>query len=206
MHVDLVFPVIGSHVATDHAYHLYSALSGIVPAFHAEDKSFRFAPVTGVGVDGGRIRLGPSSCITIRLPSDSLRIALPLAGRKLTIGDAEIRLGAPAVRTLKPAPVLVSRIVTFKNADTPDEFLATTRVKIAEVIASGEPQLPLHVEGPRAGEPKRRVVRIKGVAIVGYSLLVSELTAADSLALQERGLGGRTHLGCGFFMPAKGGV
>ena len=47
-------------------------------------------------------------------------------------------------------------------------------------------------------------LRIKGLAIVGYGLLVSELSAADSLTLQERGLGGRTQLGCGFFVPAKG--
>jgi CRISPR-associated protein Cas6 len=59
------------------------------------------------------------------------------------------------------------------------------------------------MDGERAGEPKRRVVRIKGVAITGYSLLVTELSAADSIKLQESGLGGRRHLGCGFFVPAK---
>ena len=58
----------------------------------------------------------------------------------------------------------------------------------------------------RAGEPKRRVVRVKGVAIVGYALIVAELSAADSLKLQESGLGGRTHLGCGYFSPTKGGM
>lgn len=93
--------------------------------------------------------------------------------------------------------------MTFKNAVTPEQFLMTARVKLAELGISGEPSLPIHLEGDRAGEPKRRVARIKGAAIVGYSLLVSELNAADSLTLQERGLGGRTHLGCGFFSPLR---
>jgi len=93
--------------------------------------------------------------------------------------------------------------VTFKNADSPDRFLITARSKLAEIGVTGEPQLPIHMTGDRAGEPKRRVIHLKVVAIVGYALLVTELSAANSLTLQERGLGGRTHLGCGFFTPAK---
>ena len=89
------------------------------------------------------------------------------------------------------------------RSDTPDQFLTTARTKLAEIGVTGEPQLPIHMTGDRAGEPKRRVVHVKGVAIVGYALLVTELSAADSLTLQEAGLGGRTHLGCGFFTPAK---
>ena len=80
-----------------------------------------------------------------------------------------------------------------------------TSRKLAELGVSGEPQLPIHIEGNRAGEPKRRVVRVKGVIIVGYALIMAELTAGDSLTLQERGLGGRTQLGCGYFSPTKEG-
>jgi len=111
----------------------------------------------------------------------------------------------PAVRTLTPAPAVIARLVTFKNADTPDQFLATARTRLRESGVAGEPQLPIHLDGTRAGEPKRRVVRIKGVVITGYALVVAELSAADSLKLQESGLGGRTRMGCGFFLPAKEG-
>lgn len=203
MTLELVFPAAGSPVPTDHAYPLYSALSAVVPAFHAENAPLRFAPLTGVGQPDGTLLLGPNSCLRVRLPDDAVRVALPLAGKKLDVAGVGVRLGVPAVRTLVPAPAVVARVVTFKNADTPEQFLTTARGKLAELGVTGEPQLPIHLEGERAGEPKRRVVRIKGAAIVGYSLLVTELSAADSLALQERGLGGRTHLGCGFFVPAK---
>jgi len=201
--VDLVFPATGTSLATDHAYHLYSALSVAVPAFHKMGGLLRFASITGTGFGDGRLQIGPPSQLTVRLPQDEVRIALPLAGKKLSIGDAWIRLGVPAVRTLVPATSVIARIVTFKNADSPVEFLATARAKLDELGVRGAPQLPIHLEGPRAGEPKRRVVRIKDVTITGYALLVSELTSTDSVKLQEIGLGGRTRMGCGFFTPAK---
>jgi CRISPR-associated protein Cas6 len=201
--LELVFPAIGTILPTDHSYPLYAALSAIVQAFHADDAQLRFAPISGVGQPDGTLRLGPHSCLRVRLPADSIRFALPLAGKQLDIAGSRVRLGVPSVRTLVAAPAVVARLVTFKNADTPEQFLTTARAKLMELGITGEPSLPIHLNGDRAGEPKRRVARIKGAAIVGYSLLVSELSAADALTLQERGLGGRTHLGCGFFVPAK---
>jgi CRISPR-associated protein Cas6 len=206
--LELVFPAAGSGLPTDHAYPLYAALCAIVPAFHAADSPLRFATISGIGQADGTLRFVPHSCLRVRLPADQVRLVLPLAGKRLEVAGAAVRLGVPAARTLVAAPAVVARIVTFKmaNGDTPDCFLATARRKLVELGVAGEPSLPIHMEGDRAGEAKRRVVRIKRTTIVGYSLLVSELTAADSLTLQQCGFGGRTHLGCGFFVPAKGAV
>jgi len=202
--LELVFPAAGTALPTDHAYLLYAALSGVVPRFHAADTPLRFAPVTGVGVADGTLRLTEHSVLRVRLPDDAVRVALPLAGKRLVVGDAGVRLGVPAVRTLEPAASLYARLVTFKNADTPERFLATARAKLAALGVSGEPQSPLHLDGERAGQPRRRVVRVKGIAIVGYALIVAGLSAADSVTLQETGLGGRTRMGCGFFVPLRG--
>lgn len=204
MTLEIIFPVKGSAIRTDHAYPLYAALSATVPAFHSANSALRFAPISGIAQPDGGLEIGPRSCLRVRLPDDHVRHVLPLAGKALDIAGARVRLGVPSVRNLVAAPAVVARLVTFKNADTPEQFLTTARAKLTECGISGEPSLPIHLEGDRAGEPKRRVARIKGATIVGYSLLVSELTAADSLTLQERGLGGRTRIGCGFFVPAKG--
>ncbi len=206
MKVDLVFAAKGTTITTDHAYPLYAALSTLVPAFHTDNCPLRFAPISGIGQPDGTLRFGPQSCLRVRLPDDQVRLALPLAGKLLDIAGSRVRLGVPVIRTLFAAPAVVARMVTFKNADTPEQFLTTARAKLAELGVAGEPSLPIHLDGERAGEAKRRVVRVKGAVIVGYSLLVSEMSAADSLTLQERGLGGRSHLGCGFFDPAKGVV
>jgi CRISPR-associated protein Cas6 len=61
----------------------------------------------------------------------------------------------------------------------------------------------LHETGPRAGQPRRHVIRIHGKAIVGFSVLVQGLTAEESIRLQEEGIGGRGKMGCGFFVAIK---
>jgi CRISPR-associated endonuclease/helicase Cas3 len=201
--IELVFPVFGNTVATDHAYSLYAALSGVVSRFHDEHSPFRFAPITGIATPDGRLHIAWHSRLRVRLPDDVVRVALPLAGKRLALGDSTVRLGVPSLRALIAAPSLIARMVTFKNAETPGEFLTTARAKLVDLGVSGRPQLPVHLEGDRAGQPKRRVVRLKGVTIPGYSLIVTELSSTDSLTLQESGLGGRTRLGCGFFTPVK---
>ena len=203
MSLELAFSALGTTLPTDHAYALYAALSGVVPKFHDKNSPLRFAPITGRATPDGLLHITEHSCLRVRLPDDAVQVALPLAGKRLTIGDVFVRLGVPSVRTLVAAPSLIARLVTFKNADTPEQFLTTARVKLSELGVTGEPQLPLYLDGNRAGTPQRRVVRVKGVTIPGYSLIVAELSATDSLILQESGLGGRTRLGCGFFTPIK---
>jgi CRISPR-associated protein Cas6 len=201
--LELVFPVFGTTLPTDHAYLLYGALSAIVPKFHDEDSRFRFAPITGIGIRDGHLQIADHSSLRVRLPDIDVRLALLLAGKRLALGRSAVRLGVPSLRTLVGAPSLIARLVTFKNADAPERFLTIARVKLTEGGVSGQPKFPIHADGNRAGEPKRRVVRVRGVTIPGYSLIVSELSPLDSLRLQESGLGGRTRLGCGFFTPTQ---
>ncbi len=58
-------------------------------------------------------------------------------------------------------------------------------------------------EGPRKGEPIRRVVRICDHSVVGYSLQVASLDARSSIHLQSIGLGGKRHHGCGIFVDPE---
>ena len=48
---------------------------------------------------------------------------------------------------------------------------------------------------------RRRIVTIAGARVVGFALDLSRLSEAASLTLQEQGLGGRRHMGCGLFLP-----
>ena len=86
-----------------------------------------------------------------------------------------IRLGVPAVAVIVPAAAVWARLVTFKHADGQDQFLTTARRKLAELEVGGEPAIPVVAAGPRAGECRRRVVRLKGWTIIGYALEVSGL-------------------------------
>ena len=75
--------------------------------------------------------------------------------------------------------------------------------RLHQMSIMGIPAIPAFVDGPRAGQPRRKIIHIKGKAIVGYSLIVEGLTAEESILLQEKGLGGRTRIGCGFFLPQR---
>ena len=104
MSLELVFPALGNTLPTDHAYPLYAALSGVVPKFHDKDSPLRFAPITGRATPDGLLHITEHSCLRVRLPDDAVQVALPLAGKRLTIGDVFVRLGVPSVRTLVAAP------------------------------------------------------------------------------------------------------
>ena len=205
MTVDLIFPAAGDDLPTDHAYRLYGALSQLVPAFH-EAGGPRFLPLSGEPAPPARLRLTPRSRLRVRVDADRIREVLPLAGKRLDIAGAGVRLGVPEVHPLEPAPALAARVATVKLAagglPEPDACMASWRKSLAKLGIAGEVGIPTHRDGDRVGQPVRRVVRVKGMKIIGYAVVVSGLSAEDSLRLQERGLGGRTRLGCGFLLPA----
>src|SRR5439155_1578765 len=46
---------------------------------------------------------------------------------------------------------------------------------------------------------ERRTLRVKDKQVVGFELAATGLSTEDSLRLQETGIGGRRHMGCGIF-------
>lgn len=205
MFVDLLFPAVGESVPVDHAYPLYAALSRLVPAFHDPAARIRFAPLSGLRGEPGRLRLTDRSCLRVRLPADAIPTALPLAGKAVEVMGARVELHVPKVLPLVPAAILQSPLVTFRHADTVETFLKTGLEKLRGLKIEGKPAVRVFPDGPRVGQPRRRVVRIKERKVIGFAMVVSELTAAESICLQECGLGGRTQMGCGFFWPAQEG-
>lgn len=204
MHIDVSFPVYGDALPGEHAYLLYCGLSHAVQDFHKSGGVLRFKPINGDCNGSGIMHISPHSRLRVRLPAGQVAAVLPLAGRSVTVGQSHIiRLGNPTVFQLVPASILAAKMVTFKNASSPERFLMLVRQRLDEMEIVGEPGIPLVEKGRHAGEPRRQILRIKGVRIVGYALQVAALTAEESIRLQESGLGGRTHMGCGFFVPYR---
>ena len=85
MVIDLIFPVRGDAIPTDHAYHLYAALTRVAPAFHDRDAGLRFMPLGGLPDAPGRLRLTDHTRLRLRCPDDRIRLALPLAGKQLDV-------------------------------------------------------------------------------------------------------------------------
>jgi CRISPR-associated protein Cas6 len=201
MKIEVRFPVRGDELDADHLYPLYGSLSHAVAAFHQDGKELCFGPINGEKGTKARIRLHERSRLRVRLPAEEIATVLPLTGRTLEVGGHVIRLGVPIVAQLDPAPALAARIVTFKHAIQPEQVLEMARRRLDDMGVRGEPGVFRIQQGPRAGEARRVVLRIKGKCVVGYSLLVDGLTADESIRLQEGKLCGRTRIGCGFFVP-----
>lgn len=191
-YVDLAFRLTGSKVPVDHGYALYSAISRLLPEIHGA-KNIGVHPIRGTYSGSGELMLGDSSRLVIRLESERIGEFLKLAGKRLEIDSHSLRVGIPEVRLLRPRASLYSRLVTIKGFMEPETFLEAAKRQLEKIEVQAELQI---------GE--RRTFRVKDKQVVGFEMAASGLDAEDSLRLQENGLGGRRHMGCGIFM--RGGV
>ena len=200
MHLlELHFPVRGRDLPADNGYHLFAAISRVIGE-HIP-KEVAISSIGGSSSGEGKIAVTKASMLRIRTPSERIAELLPLAGAFLDVGGHEVSLGVPRMCALTLSPSLVSRLVSIKGFTEPGPFLEAANRQLETFSVSASATIPLVPSGPHAGLPKRRVLAIKGVTIVGFALLVEGLTAEGSSQLLIHGLGGRRHMGCGIFVP-----
>jgi CRISPR-associated protein Cas6 len=158
-----------------------------------------------VRLEPRRLTLVPQSRLRLRLPSEEIAPYLAFAGARLDLDGHALDVGIPRVEPLRPAPALSARLVTIGHHVEPAAFKASVHQQLAALGVLAEPGLIPSADPARAGQPVRRVIRVKGRRIVGYAVRVAGLTAEESLTVQERGLGSRRRMGCGVFV-SEGGV
>ncbi|MBD3284839.1 type I-MYXAN CRISPR-associated protein Cas6/Cmx6 [candidate division WOR-3 bacterium] len=209
--VDVSFKLQGSSIPVDHGYLLYSTVSKHIPEIHGNEE-VGLHPVTGQLAGNRLLSITDRSSLIFRLSSDRISQILPIAGKELNIGEYKIRIGVPQTRALVPSARLYSRLVVIKGFMEPKPFLEAVQRQLDALNIKGKPSL---VEQPHiadANENKdvgthspvlRRTIRIRDKDIVGFAVRVEELTAEESLRLQEKGLGGRRRFGCGIFIPDR---
>lgn len=187
-HVDLAFRLTGSAVPVDHGYALYGAISRRLPDFHA-DRAIGIHPIRGRYLGDGTLQLSAFSRLTIRLPDDRIRVVLPLAGTALDIGGCRVMVGVCEVRPLRAADALYARVATIKGFMDSIGFHAAAQRQLQQLGIAAELVV---------GE--RRILKVSGRQVVGFELTARGLGSEPSLRLQEAGLGGRRHMGCGVFV------
>jgi CRISPR-associated protein Cas6 len=202
--VNLYYPVLGTTLPTDHGYALYGALAKGLAALHEGGPRVLIGPILGRYTGNKTLRLEPKwSHLRLRLPAEDIGKVLPLAGKALDVGGHKIRLGVPRVMALEPSPTLVARVVMIKGFTEPQSFLEAARRQLAAAGIYAEASIPRVREGPQQGKPRRHVVRVKERRLVGFTVQLTGLRPEQSIAVQERGLGGKQRMGCGFFVPMK---
>ncbi len=188
--MDLAFAVSGEGLPRDHALALFEALGREAPELAAH-AGLAVLGIRGASAGGPGWVLGHRSRLLLRLPETLVESALALCGRSLEVGSGKLRLGAAKTRALVPHPTLYAQRVA---ADRDDEASFAAQVASALGALGVRPDFVVGrrsaVQGP-AGE------------IAGYSLMVTELPARQSLALQTTGLGAYRQLGFGIFVGHK---
>lgn len=211
MIIDTSFRLVGHEIPLDHSFALYSSLSRQLPALH-EAHWLGIHRITGLQLDGRTLRLTPDSRLRLRLPAEHLPSVLPLAGTTLSIfdgaKDSQLRLSVPEVYSLKPASELFSPCVVIKvsgaekSGASPDRemYLTAIRAKLDEHEIAGD----VWIDDSRDGkglERSRRVIRIKGRSVIGYSVQIGNLNELDSIKLQTWPIFGKRRFGCSLFSP-----
>lgn len=191
------FPAQGRQLPADHGYALYSAITRQLPALHGAPW-LGLELLSGVPWREGVIVLPTRGAqLRLRIPADRYADVLPLAGKRLDITSHPLRLGIPSARPLQPAPSLYARVVTIKKFTEPEPFLDAARRQLDALGVIATLELPIDDQG----RFRRRVIRIHGRTVIGFSVAAHGLGDEDSIRLQTHGLGGRRSMGCGHFNP-----
>jgi CRISPR-associated protein Cas6 len=194
--LDLLFPLQGNQVPLEHGYLLYAAISKLLET--PTDRWLHESDAVGLHRIRGRY-IGPGllaldhARFGLRIPADLIPRFLPLAGKPIQLAQHSLRIGIPQPHALIPAATLYAHLVTTKNGQDESRFDEEIARQLAALDIRGKP-----IRGPR------RTFRIKDKQVIAHTLLVSELTADESIRLQEEGLGGRRKLGCGVFVGWEG--
>lgn len=188
--VDMVFPLFGRNLPPEHALPLRQALQRALP-WLAEEPQAGVHPVKLAHGSGTQALLSPRSRLLLRLPRRRVEEAAVLAERTLAVGECEVRLGTPHLRELLPHATLYAHAVAAQGEDEAD---------FVRLVDAGLAELGLRspwICGRRGSR------RLEDGSLTTFSLMVHDVPPADSLRLQERGLGAHRLLGCGIFVPHK---
>jgi len=201
---------VGQSVPRDHGYALYGAICRAAPGLH-EAPWLGVHPLGGKLVGDATLALGGGAHLRLRLPPERIVDVLSLAGARLDVGGASLLLGAPQVHALEPVASLDARLVAIKLTDAPHRTHPELARETLDVVAFAQRytreikrqlaeigiEAPFELRG-------RRSLAVGGRRVVGYSVRVGGLTADQSLALQEKGIGGKRRMGCGMFRATRG--
>lgn len=201
--LDLVFSLRCRELPVDHAYALSQALGQILP-WVLEDARIGIHTVHVAGSQNGwerptqdsgqRLMLSQRTRFSLRIPKERLEaLQQGLAGVTLDVAGCPMTLGQSRVRPLSNESTLFARHVVIGARREEDAFLrwvadelGVMQIRIrkalcGKAISIATPDGPLFTRG----------------------LLLAELSPAESVRLQEQGLGPGRFLGCGLFIPHK---
>jgi CRISPR-associated protein Cas6 len=202
--VDIVFALDCRILPVDHAFALSDALCGAVP-WLAGDPEIGIHNVYVAGSQNGWerpthgtdsfIRPSRRTKLAIRAPKARVEPLLAeLTGVKLQVADCPFAIGPGKVRLLSKETTVFARHVVGSASEDEESFLARCARDLA--------QMDIRMRKALCGKAADLATPMGTIHV--RSFMVAGLTTAESIRLQQRGLGPKRLLGCGIFIPHKG--
>jgi len=198
---DLVFSVRGERLELDHAAALAEALRARLDAATCRRIGVHGIHLAGSGNGWNRPEQGDAEIplprrarLAIRLHRDDYDEVAAICDQSLQLGRQRLQLGACSIRKLSSQGSLHARAVGCDRHQPEPEFLAQAAaelrglgIEVARMICG------------RSGE-----IRTAEGKLFTRALLVADLKPAESVRLQQHGLGAGRMLGCGLFVAHRG--
>lgn len=202
--VDILFTIDCKRLPVDHAHALSSALMQALPWFGEEaDAGVHNIHVAGSQngwerpVHGAESHLIVSrrTKLTIRMRHERLDdLIRGLRGRTLDIAGCPLTVGEAKLRPLSKETTLLARYVVCQDGEDEEAFLTRMALELHH----------LNVGVRKALCGKTTTLTIPGGGLQTRSLLLADLSPAESIRLQATGLVPHRNMGCGLFIPHKG--
>lgn len=187
---DAQFDLAGLELPEDHAELLCTALCARLP-WLADLPLAGIHLIHGASSGHGTLVINRRAKLVLRLPIAHIENARVLCGAQIDLGCGEIRIGDLKQKPLMPFGYLYAPMVDLGTTDE-GEFLARADEELAAL-------------GVKAGliPGKQRKMVTPAGNIGGYSLMLHDVALAESITVQERGIGSNRLRGCGLFVPHK---
>lgn len=186
--VDMVFELDGVVVPDNYPFALWSEICRCLPWLE-KVKGVGVIPLRG-SESGNSLLLSKRTKLILRVPNLLMEKLVELSGQHLRIGEAKLTVGKGKKRLIQPTTTLHAHIVE-------------SNLNEVEFIADMKQKLDLMNIKCNLICDKRRVISSSDKVLNGFGLVLHDLKPAASIQIQNEGLGGARHYGCGIFIPFK---
>ena len=188
--IDLRFELRGERLPADYSVLLAEAVLRHLP-WLADDPGAGIHPIRGAFTGAGTLGLSRRTRLVLRVPRTRVQETLVLQGCALALGGDTLEVGQAKPWPVTANPTLYARRVIAGPEDeiafmsALDELLRSLTIDCETILG------------------KRSTISTPGGECSGYSVLLHGIKPAQSLLLQERGLGAHRLYGCGIVVPHK---
>jgi CRISPR-associated protein Cas6 len=199
---DIAYQIRCQTLPVDHAWALSQAVQAVLPWLESE-------PGAGVHVihvaDSGNgwmrpqggddlLYLSRRTRLHVRVPRHRIDDAMRLVGRELDVAGHPMSIDKAALKPLSTQTTIFARYVVSAAGQDENAFLAA-QVRELEGMGVAPRKMLCGIE---------RLLATPDGPLHTRSLMIAELTSAESARVQQLGLGPLRILGCGLFLPHKG--